>query len=221
MRLKALLRKDLAIEWRNHENLLTGLLFALLLTVIGALCFDAAEAMRSRILPGLFWMIYTFAASFMLGGSLQHDETTGMRRATLLAGVTPELYFAAKCIFNWLLLTVVGVMLIPFISIFYNYPLADKLGWMLLLVGLTGIGFTLLGTFCASILRSQRGRAVLLPLIFYPLALPLVLSAIQCTGSMLDNSLTWQHAGLRLLAVCDLIYGAAGFMLIEHLLEER
>lgn len=221
-----LIKKDWRLERRNHEGAVSTLLFALMLTILGSIFFDNDPSRLIEILPGLFWMIFTFSGTLLFSRSFQYDHEHGIIDTLLLTDISAETLFFAKVVVNFLVLMLVGVLLLPLISVFYNFPMLPLAGPLLLVLLLAGTAFSVLGTFCAAMVRSIGMRQVLLPLLFYPLILPVIIAAMESTDEIFatraDALLNWQQlqAPLVFLVACNLVFLALSTMLVSHLIED-
>ncbi len=212
----ALFKKDLLVELRTQESLWISLLFALLLTVIGSFCFPTTNNLAQLWIPGLYWLIYIFASTIILTNAFRQEQSEGSLQAFLLAGVSAETLLLSKALYQWLLISMIGLILWPLFAVFYQVPIAAKLPRLILILLLTGIGFALLGTFCAAMLRASPLRQIFMPLVFFPLILPLVIPAIYATQSVLADQ---PVRGLEVILSFDLLFGALAYMLFAHLVE--
>ena len=167
-----LLWKDLLIELRRRDSLLTMFFFGTLLLFVFHFAFDLPPDKVAELAPALLWLAFLFTGTLGLAQLFQAERDHHCLDALLLSPLDRGALFLAKTGFNFILMLVVELVVIPLFWILFNLS-----GWNLLprlfLVTLLGtVGFCVLGTITAAITLRARARELLLPLVLFPLMIP-------------------------------------------------
>lgn len=215
-----LLCKDLLLELRRRDSLLTMFFFGTLLLFVFHFAFDMPPDEVAELAPALLWLAFLFTGTLGLAQLFQAERDNHCLDALLLSPLDRGALFLAKTGFNLILMLAVEVVVIPLFWILFNLS-----GWNLLpqlfLVTLLGtVGFCVLGTITAAITLRARARELLLPLVLFPLMIPVILATIRCmetvlkTGSFGDAT-PW----LRLLLGFDVIFLTIGVLIFDWVIE--
>jgi heme exporter protein B len=209
-----LVGKDLRLEWRTREIVMTvGLLAFLLVIVLGAARSDPASA------PAAIWVTYAFSATlgFTRTFALEHDHLTALR----LASVDRGSVFLAKALANWLLLLVVQVVSLPVFGALFTEAVWTRLWPLAAPLVLGGIGLSAAGTLFGGLIVQARLREALLPILMLPVTLPVLIAAVSATGAILDGMpVSAIGAQLQLLGAFDILFVTASWVLFDFVLEE-
>lgn len=212
-------RKDLRIELRSRELISTMGLFALLSILIFSFALELDRSARQEAISGVLWVTVVFASILGLNRSLAMERDQGNLDAMLLAPIDRVAIFFGKLAGNLAFALVVGLLLLPIMSILYNQSLVRP--WLLAVLGLGTLGFATVGTLLAMMTVQTRARESLLPIVMMPIALPVLLAAVRATTAILtDIPLEDWIAWPQILVVVDVIYLAACYLLFEYIIEE-
>jgi heme exporter protein B len=217
----AIVWKDLAAEIRSRELLSSMLIFALLVVIIFNFAFDLDPITRTspNITAGVLWVTFTFAGTLGLNRSMAQEKDRGCLDGLLLAPVDRSAIYFGKVIGNLVFMLVVEAIMIPVYSILYNVNLFNP--GLILVVLLGSIGYVSVGTLLASMAVQTRTRDVLLPLLLFPVVLPVIIGAVKASSAFLQGlemSEIWPW--LNLLIVFDVIFTAIAFMTFDYVVEE-
>jgi heme exporter protein B len=212
-------RKDVQVELRGRQGLPVMLVFALLVVFLFNFALQLSPDLQAGLTAGLLWVSLAFASTLGLNRSVSLERENNALDGLLLAPVDRSAIFFGKALSNLVFTLLVALVLLPVFSLFYGVNLLDP---ALLLVVLLGQGaYTGLGTLLAALSIQTRTRDVLLPVLLYPLALPVLIAAVESSRSLLARgTLGEQRAWLFLLAACNILFWAAGLMFFETILEE-
>jgi len=215
-----LLSKDLLLELRRRDSLLTMFFFGTLLLFVFHFAFDMAPDKVAELAPALLWLAFLFTGTLGLAQLFQAEHDNHCLDALLLSPLDRGALFLAKTGFNLLLMLAVEVVVIPLFWILFNLS-----GWILLprlfLVTLLGtVGFCVLGTITAAITLRARARELLLPLVLFPLMIPVILATIRCMETVLrtasfGDATPW----LRLLIGFDVIFLTIGVLIFDWVID--
>ncbi|MBN1179513.1 MAG: heme exporter protein CcmB, partial [Anaerolineae bacterium] len=200
----AIVTKDIAAELHTREMVSAMLVFSVLALLIFSFALDMRGATARAAAPGVLWTTVAFAGTLGLSRSLAREQQTGCIDGLLLAPVDRSAIFFGKAIGNLIFMLVVEVVLLPLFSILFDVMLL-KLGvvWVMIL---GTVGYAAVGTLLAAIAVNTRAREVMLPILLLPLAVPVLISAVQATGVLVEGGTLGDVGGwTRLLVVYDLI----------------
>jgi heme exporter protein B len=216
-----LVAKDLRIEYRSRQAFLTTLFFALLILVVFNFAFDPGDPAVRAAAPGILWVSLLFPGVIQLNRSFQSEREEGTLYGLILAPVDPGLIFLGKSLANWLMLTLVDLLILLAFLVFYNLEFSSRLAWLLLLLVLAGWVFSSIGTLFAAMVSGVRTRDVLLPILLFPILVPVLIAAVNATRELLaPGELHFFYNWLGMLVATDVIFLAGAFILFEYVLED-
>jgi len=213
--------KDLRIEYRSRQAFLTTVFFALLILIIFNFAFDPGDQAIKAAAPGILWVSLLFPGVIQLNRSFQSEREDGTLYGLILSPVDRGLLFLGKFLANAVLLFLIDLLILGAFLIFYNLELSVRLFWLVLLLLLVGIVFSSVGTLFAAMVSSLRTRDVLLPILLFPILVPVVIAAVNASRELLGSGeLQFFYQWLRLLAVTDVIFLAGAYIVFEFVLED-
>lgn len=215
-----LMAKDLRRELRTGEILATTLSFAVLLTVIFAFAFFVGDETVEIVFPGITWVAITFTGTLVITRTFSQETASGCLRALALIPGTDQSLYVAKLAINLLFMFAFELLLLPLLALAFSVDLTAHLTGYLLVVGLGTVGYAALGTLTSAMLVHNRLRDVLLPIVLYPLAVPLLIAGVKSTrilfeGGTIGDLSNW----LKIMAGMDVLFLVAGWALFGWVLE--
>jgi len=225
----AVVWKDLLIERRAKAAFNAMAFFAglVLLTFGFALGPDvpAGGARQGTLLqelaPGLIWVAVLFAGVLALDRSFQLElEGGGLDALRLYPGDRKALY-VGKFLANVTIMLLMEVLVCPFAGILYSLDLWPRLPGLAVVAVLATTGFAAMGTFYAALTANLRARQVMLPLLMFPVLIPVILSAVKATDLVLHGDAMGELGSwLKLLGAVDLLFLTTCLLTFEYVLEE-
>ena len=217
--LGAVVWKDLRAEWRSRELISSMLVFALLVILIFNFALDLEPRARASITAGVLWVTFAFAGTLGLNRSMAVEKDRGCLDGLLLAPVDRAAIYLGKALSNWIFMLLVAAIVLPVYSILYNTNLF--IPGLLLTIVLGAEGYVAVGTLLSSMAVQTRTRDILLPILLFPVAIPVVLAAVKATGGYLNN-LAWVEIQpwITLLVTYDVIFTSVAFMVFDNVVEE-
>jgi heme exporter protein B len=216
----AIVAKDVATELRTREMLSSMFVFSLLVILIFNFAFDLRAENQKTLAPGVLWVAIAFAGMLGLSRSFIMEKDRGSMEGLLLTPVDRSAIYLGKMLGNVLFITVVEAIILPIFIVFFNLSAED----LPLLVGvmiLGTIGFAGVGTLFSAMAIHTRAREVLLPVLLFPVVIPVLLSAVKLTAAILDRlPFSDVQNWFSLLVAFDLIFMALSFILFDYVLEE-
>jgi heme exporter protein B len=215
----AVLWKDLAAELRSKELISAMLVFALLVILIFNFALELDRTGRENVAAGILWVTTAFTGTLGLNRSLAQEKDRGSLDGLLLAPVDRSALYFGKALGNLLFILVIQLIMLPVFTVLFDVNMLQPL--LLLVVVLGSIGYSAVGTLLATLAVHSRSRDVMLPILLFPVALPVLVSAVRASGGVLTAA-AWDqvYPWLNLLLVYDVIFVAVAFMVFEYVVEE-
>lgn len=215
-----LLQKDLRLELRRRDSLLTMFFFGTLLLFVFHFSFDVAADKMAEMAPALLWLAFLFTGTLGLAQLFQSERENHCLDALLLSPLDRGALFLAKSGFNLLLMILVELVVMPLFWILFNLSSWNLLPQLFLVTLLGTVGFCVLGTIMSAITLRARVRELLLPLVLFPLMIPVLLATIRCMETVLKTG-TFNDAApwLRLLFGFDVIFLTLGVLIFDWVIE--
>ncbi len=215
----AIIWKDLAVELRSRELLSAMLVFALLAILIFNFSLELDAQARASVSAGVLWVTFAFAGTLGLNRSMSMEKDRGCLDGLLLAPVDRSAIYFGKAIGNLIFMLVVEAIVLPVYSILYNTNLFHP--GLLAVILLGSIGYVAVGTMLSSMAIQTRMRDVLLPILLFPLIIPVMIAAVKASAGFLQGApLADLSPWINLLIVYDVIFVAVAFMVFDFIVEE-
>ena len=214
------LQKDLLLELRRRDSVLTMFFFGTLLLFVFHFSFDLPPDRVGAMAPALLWLAFLFTGTLGLAQLFQAERENHCLDALLLSPLDRGALFLAKTLFNFILMLAVEIIVIPLFWILFNLSSWNLLPQLFLVTVLGTLGFCVLGTILSAITLRARARELLLPLVLFPLMIPVILATIRCMENVLrvgefGDALPW----LRLLLGFDVIFLTVGVLIFDWVIE--
>jgi len=213
-------RKDLAVELRTKESLNAAGAFAIVILLLFSFAFDPAAEETRAIAGGLLWLVFAFAGALVFNRGFARELPNECLDALLSSQLSSPSLLLGKAITNFVLLLVVEALSLIVFGIFYN------MRWWLHFWELAGVfalgtwGISIIGAVFGALTVNLRLRELMLPVLIYPLLIPLLMAAIELTnillgtGALTADNLLWA----RVLVVFDIVFTALALALAEVIL---
>jgi heme exporter protein B len=222
----AILAKDLSAELRSRELFSAMLVFSLLVVLIFNFALELDRTARENVAAGVLWVTFTFAGTLGLNRSLAMEKDRGSLDGLLLAPVDRSALFFGKMLGNLLFMAAVEAVILPVFTVLFNISLLRP--WLFLVIALGTLGFASVGTLLSSMTVHTRAREVMLPILLFPVSVPVVVAAVQASSGVLlaeagrTMGTLWETAGawVNLLIVYDVIFLAIALMVFDYVVEE-
>ncbi len=214
----ALVWKDLKLELRTRESITAMLAFAVMAIVM----FNFALRLRTDafrpLAPGILWVTLVFAGTLGLSRSFSNEQVNQCLDGLLLAPYDHSVIFLGKALGNLAFTLITAVLVTPLGAILLDEGLMQPGVWLTIVLG--AAGYAGAGTLIAAMASSTRAREVFLPLLLFPLALPLLVAAVIVTAGFVDRAPFDEFgAWLGMIVAFIVLFWAAGVLLFEYLVE--
>jgi len=216
------LRKDVAIEVKSLEVVSTTLFFAVSCVLVFAFALVREGSVVADAAAGILWIAIAFSGTLALGRTFERERYAETLRALLLAPAPRAAIYVGKLLGIVLLLGVAEVMLVPLVSLLFSAPFFSR---PLLFAGLLfsgTVGFAAVGTLFAAMLVRSRTRDVMLPILLYPITVPVIIAGVRGTSALAADrpdeptALMW----IALLLAFDVVFVTLALWTFEPLMTE-
>lgn len=217
--IRVLVWKDLVQEWRSKDMLTAMFSFAVLSLFIFNYAMELDPASRADLAAGIIWVVIVFAGTLGLNRSFTAEQDQGAFDALMMAVPDLSLIYFAKFITNFLVMVFLTLLVIPIYSLLYNQALfAPALGLVLLL---GAWGYSAAGTLIASMTVQTRMRDLLLPILLFPLLMPVNMAVVKAASAVLAGVALADVSGwLNLLVVYNVIMTTISIMVFAYVIQE-
>jgi heme exporter protein CcmB len=216
------LRKDFAIEARSWEVLTTTLFFATACVLVFAFAFVREGRAVDDAAAGILWIAIAFSGTLALGRTFERERYGETLRALLLAPAPRPALYVGKLLGMLALLGTAELFLVPMVAFLFQAPLFSRPLLLAALLGGGTIGFSAVGTLFAAMLVRARSRDVLLPILLYPITIPVIIAGVRGTAALLattpDEAAATMWIGI--LAAFDVVFVTLALWTFEPLMTE-
>jgi len=215
----AVVWKDLQAEFRSRELFSAMLVFSLLIILIFNFALELDIKTRQSVTSGVLWATFAFAGTLGLNRSMAIEKDRGCLDGLLLAPVDRSAIYFGKVISNLAFMLIVEAIVLPVYSVLYNINLFQP--GLLLVILLGSIGYVGVGTLLAAMSVQTRTRDILLPILLFPVVIPVLLAAVKASSGYLEGLEFSEILGpLSLLIAYDVIFISVAFMVFDSVVEE-
>ncbi len=212
--------KDLKIELRSREIIYTMAFFGGLLAVVYSFVFPSKSDLIPLAVPGMLWVSIAFAGTIGLSRAFDRERENDTMRALLLAPIPRLSVFLGKAAAIAVLVLGVAFVVTPILALLLDADLFAEPGPLLLSLVLGAIGFSVVGSVFSAALIKVRSRDVLLPVILYPLLIPLFVAGTSVTAGLLAGNpdKVWYWMGF--LGIYDAAFLVVSLWIFEAMVIE-
>jgi len=215
----AVVQKDLSAELRSRELLSAMLVFSLLVILIFNFALELDIKTRRSVTSGVLWATFAFAGTLGLNRSMAIEKDRGCLDGLLLAPVDRSAIYFGKVISNFAFMLIVEAFVLPIYSVLYGINLFQP--GLILVILLGSIGYTAVGTLLSAMSIQTRTRDVMLPILLFPVVIPILIAAVKASGGYLTGAeMSEITPWLNLLIGYDVIFTSLAFMVFDYVVEE-
>lgn len=218
--IKALLWKDLVSEFRTKEMVSSMLIFAFLVTVVFSFAFEPDSETVKKVFPGIIWVTFIFAGILGLNRSFINEKANDCIMGLMSATVDKGVIYLGKMAGNFIFMIAMEAITLPILFVLFDYRLKGNAFLLMLVIVLGTLGFVAIGTFLSALSVNTRNSEVLLPIILFPLIVPLLIAAVKATGIIITGGgfAEWVN-WLKILLAFDVVFTVIPWFLIDYVLE--
>jgi len=216
------MRKDLRVESRSWEMMSTTLFFAVSCVLVFSFAFVREGRAIEGAAAGILWIAVAFSGTLSLGPTFERERYHDALRGLLLAPVERAAVFVGKLFGVLLLMSIVEVVVAVLVALLFQAPIIQYFWWISALLILGNLGFASVGTLFAAMLARTRSRAVLLPILLYPITMPALIAGVMGTVAVIQIEPNFELARfwLALLLFFDAIFLTLALWTFEPVMTE-
>lgn len=221
----ALAAKDLRVEFRSREIVYTMTFFAAMIVLLFSFAFlkenaEGEVVSVAEIAPGFLWIAVLFSGTVGLSRAFDREREEGTMRGLLLAPIPRAAIFLGKAIGIAAFMLLVEAVVAPLVWFFFAAPLFREPVAMILTLVLGTVGFSVVGSVFAAMLLRSKSRDVLLPVVLYPILVPLFIAGIKASQGVLSGEMMQTWFWIKFLLVYDALFTVAALWTFESLVIE-
>lgn len=212
--------KDLRVELRSKEILLTTAYFGVLVVLLFSFSFFSGEVTISAVAPGILWVAIAFSGTLGLGRAFDREREGDCIRALLLSPVSRPAIYLGKMFGVLFFMLIVEAVVAPAVFFFFNLPLDGERVLRIVGVLLLGtFGYAVVGSLLAAALLRARAKDVLLTIVLYPIALPVLIGGVKATSALLEPKMRLDEVAvwMPMLFFFDVVFLIASLWIFEAL----
>ena len=217
----AIFRKDLLIELRTKDTLNSMLFFGVVVLVIFNFSLESLRESIRPAVPGILWVAFAFSGTLGLNRMFAAEKENGCLQGLLMVPVDRGTIYFGKMLAATVFMFISEIVIFVFTLVFFNLTVWGEIPYLALVFLIGTLGFTAVGTLLSAIAVNTKLREVLLPLILFPVILPILVNAVEATNIILN---TTEYGSLRLpvsiMSVFTIVFGTISFLLFEYVLED-
>jgi heme exporter protein CcmB len=216
-------RKDILVEARTREILFTTVFFAVACVMVFAFGFVREGRPVSDAAAGILWIAIAFSGTLALGRAFERERHGETLRALLIAPIDRPALYVGKLLGILMLLAAVEVIVVPLVALMFQAALFDHALLMLGLLTAGTIGFAAVGTLFAAMLVRTRSRDVMLPVLLYPITVPVIIAGVRGTAALLQTEaggIPMARAWLAMLVFFDVVFITLALWTFEPVMTE-
>ncbi|MBI4649705.1 heme exporter protein CcmB [Candidatus Desantisbacteria bacterium] len=217
----AIVKKDIISELRSKEILTSMIIFSMLVVVIFNFTFEPGSEIVKAAAPGILWVAFTFAGILGLNHSMVSEKENSCISGLILSPVDRGIIYLGKMLGNIIFMLIIELVSLIFFAVFFNISLLPFLIPLVIVVLLATIGFASVGTLFAAMSINTRTREVMLPILLFPVMVPVIVGAVKSTEFLfkdkpISDILNW----IKMLGAFDIIFIVISYLVFEYVIEE-
>ena len=175
--------------------------------------------MMGLIAPGILWVTFAFAGVLSLNRSFIPEKEHGCLEGLMVCPVSREVIYVGKMLGNLLFMLIIEAIALPIFTFLFNLPVLSL--QLVVITVLTTIGFVAVGTLFSALAINTRAREMVLPILFLPIVVPIIISAVNASALALSGE-PWSRLApwLQLIGAFDVIFLVVSFLVFAFVIEE-
>ena len=215
----AIYAKDMRLEMRTKETVTGALTFAVIVAFIFGFAFDPSPRIIAVVGPGIVWVAFVFTGVLSMNRAFAGERDRGTLEGLLLTPFPRVVLYVGKLATTTTIMLAVELVMLPLFLVLFDISLFNV--WFGLTAFAATVGFAAAGTLFAAMAAHTKAREVLLPLLFLPISLPIIIAAVSSTGASLNGE-GWDGVGrwLQFMIAFDVVFLVLSSWAFEFVLEE-
>ena len=197
--------KDILLELRSRDIIISVLVFGFLVVVVFNFALNVTPQRVTELAPGILWVAFAFAGILAMNRAFVLEKEQGGLDGLLLSPVSRDAIFLGKALTSFLFMLIVEAALLPVFAALLNFSAFSFT--LILTIVLATLGFATVGTLFSAIAVQTRSREIMLPVLFFPIILPVIIGAVEASSRAIGGeSAIGLGRWLPLLAVFDILF---------------
>jgi len=217
----AVFHKDLLIEMRTKDSLNAMLFFGIVVLVIFNFALESVRETIRAAVPGVLWVAFAFSGTLGLNRMFAKEKENGCLQGLLMIPTDRGIIYLGKMLAITVFMLITEAIIFVFCLVFFNLEVWNEIPYLVLVFFIGTLGFAAVGTLLSAVSANTRMREVLLPLILFPVVLPILVNAVEATNIILN---TVEYGALKLpltiMSVFTIVFGTLSYLLFEFVLED-
>ena len=215
----AIAKKDIISELRNREIISSVLLFAVLTLIIFHFAFTADQKTILSLAPGMLWVAFAFSGVLSINRAFISEKEDNCMEGLLASPISRDAIFLGKVIGSIVFMLIIEIVVFPVFTLLYNVSVINPI--VILVTLLATIGFVSIGILFSALAVNTRAREMVLPILFLPTVVPLIIAAVSATSVILDGGKFSDITQYMMIIVAfDIIFITVPFVLFKYIVEE-
>ncbi len=211
--------KDALAEIRTRDVLASVLVFTVLVIIIFNFAFTAGQEAIEMLAPGILWATFTFAGILSLNRAFLPEKEQGCLEGLMLCPVSRDAIYLGKMLASLLFMLIIEAIAVLVFGLLFNLPVLSPQMAVITLLGT--VGFAAVGTLFSALAVNTRAREMVLPILFIPISIPLIVAAVKASalalaGEPWGSLATW----LQVMAAFDVVFLVVSYLVFAHVIEE-
>ncbi|MFQ5933797.1 MAG: heme exporter protein CcmB [Dehalococcoidia bacterium] len=215
----AIVWKDLLVEVRGKEIVLSVSFFALLMVFTFNFAFKPGSIETELITSGVLWFTFLFAAMLSFQRVINTEQENNCLEGLMLCPHGRDVIFLSKLASSFLFVLLVEAISLPIFTVVFNLPVLPL--QLLVIIPLATLGIAVIGTLLSVLSMNTRLQEVMLPILLIPIVVPAVIGAVESTSAAFNGE-PWSEIQpwIWVLLAFDVVFLVLGLLTFEHVLEE-
>ena len=212
--------KDILLEIRSRDIIVSVLVFGFLVVVVFNFALNLTPQRVTALAPGILWVAFAFSGVLAMNRAFVREQEQGGLEGLLLTPVSRDAIFLGKALVSFVFMLIVEGMLLPVFAALLNFSAWNLT--LILTVVLATLGFATVGTLFSAIAVQSRSREILLPVLFFPIILPVLIGAVEASSTAIGVGSGGAGLGrwLPLIGVFDALFLVICPWVFSYVVEE-
>ena len=181
-----ILWKDILLELRSKDIILSVAVFGLLVVIVFSFALNVTPRLVTQLAPGILWVAFAFAGTLAMNRAFVREKEQGGLEGLLLTPVSRDAIFLGKVLVIFIFMLIIEFLLLPVFAVMLGF---SAFSFMLLLtIVLATLGFATVGTLFSAIAVQTRSREIMLPVLFFPIVLPVIIAAVEASTQAIGGN---------------------------------
>jgi heme exporter protein B len=217
----AIFRKDLLIELRTKDSVNSMLFFGVMVLLVFHFALGSTQDSLRPAMPGILWVAFVFAGTLGLNRMFAAEKENSCLQGLLMIPADRGVIYFGKMLAGSVFMLIAEAVIFVLGLVFFNVTVWREIPYLVLVFVIGTLGFSAVGTLLSAIAVNTKLREVLLPLILFPVILPILINAVEATNVILNSSdYSALKQPLTVMSVFTIVFGTIAYLFFEYVLED-